>query len=93
MAGKEGSATLPKEITPEDWNDDERMGFLLSAFKDRSLNTKSWDAKMKFWKTLIEDYCVHCKLLVFDEASLKRSFERNNSLPACLGTVINSLLR
>jgi charged multivesicular body protein 7 len=93
ISGKESVTLLPQEITPSEWEDDERMGFLLSGFKDRSVNPKSYDAKMKFWKTLIEDYCLHCKQLVFDEAQLKKIFRRENKLPSCLAIVVDSMLK
>lgn len=84
---------LPLDLQPPEWLDDERMGFLMSAFKDRSLNPRSWDAKMSFWRTLIHDFCVRQQLLVVDEASLKRRFERKRTVPACLGPIIESLVK
>jgi hypothetical protein len=84
---------LPVDVQPSEWSDDERMGFLMSAFKDRALNPRSWDAKMVFWRTLVHDLCVGRQLLVVDETSLKRRFLRQRSVPACLGPVLDALFR
>jgi len=81
------------DLQPSEWSDDERMGFLMSAFKDRALNPRSWDAKMIFWRTLVHDLCVGRQLLVVDEASLKKRFLRQRSVPACLGPVLDALVR
>ncbi|XP_059477809.1 charged multivesicular body protein 7 [Neocloeon triangulifer] len=91
MGSIDKKSSLLQEILPVDWHNDERMGFLMSAFKDRSVNPKSWDAKLKFWRVLIEEYCVHCKQVTFDEAHLKKTFERDGCVPACLTPVIISL--
>lgn len=82
---------LPAEDIPEEWEDDERMGFMFSTFKDRSMNPISWDAKMKFWKINVQKYCVINELIHIDESTLKKAFERKGKFPACLLKVMEAL--
>jgi len=40
--------------TDIDWNDEERVNFLLAPFRDRNVNPTSYDLKMKFWVDAID---------------------------------------
>lgn len=39
---------------PAVWQDDERMGALMSQFRARETNPDAYDGKMRFWSDLIE---------------------------------------
>ena len=49
-----GEEMSTKVTLPPEWEDDERMNFLFSDFKEnRDVNTKDWDSKIDFWTSLM----------------------------------------
>ncbi|KAG7278017.1 hypothetical protein CRUP_006182 [Coryphaenoides rupestris] len=47
-------ANTMKTSFPDDWEDDQRMNFLFSDFKEnRDVNPSDWDSKMDFWSSLV----------------------------------------
>uniref|UniRef100_A0A182SNA2 Charged multivesicular body protein 7 n=1 Tax=Anopheles maculatus TaxID=74869 RepID=A0A182SNA2_9DIPT len=78
---------------PECWSDDRRMGILLAEFRPRQLNAESYDAKMKFWKDLIVSYCKASGSSLISIEMLKEKFRRNGTVPYCLHTVFEDMLK
>uniref|UniRef100_A0A8C9SKA6 Charged multivesicular body protein 7 n=1 Tax=Scleropages formosus TaxID=113540 RepID=A0A8C9SKA6_SCLFO len=79
---------------PPDWEDDERMTFLFSAFKEnREVNTTDWDGKMNFWVPLVIGSCRKRGAVSFNLQDLNESFRRKGSMPLGLGTVIQCMAR
>ncbi|XP_028852137.1 charged multivesicular body protein 7 [Denticeps clupeoides] len=84
--------TLPD--LPLDWEDDERMAFLFSAFKEnRDVNTTDWDGKMDFWAPLLVKQCRHRGAVSVNLQELNESFRRKGSVPLGLSTVIQCMAR
>jgi len=87
-------ANTMKTSFPEDWEDDQRMNFLFSDFKEnRDVNPSDWDSKMHFWSSLVVRTCrsrgaVSCSL-----EQLNAVFRRNGTLPLGLGTVLQCMAR
>jgi charged multivesicular body protein 7 len=84
---------LPEGKMPECWNDDMRMDYLFSQFRPHTVNPLGWEAKMKFWTTVLEMWCVENKKPIFTLSSLKKAFQRKGKLPVCLPTVIETMHR
>ena len=42
----------------DEWTDDERMRVLFAPMRNKELNPESWNAKLTFWTTLIEKWCL-----------------------------------
>uniref|UniRef100_A0AAY5E8X6 Charged multivesicular body protein 7 n=1 Tax=Electrophorus electricus TaxID=8005 RepID=A0AAY5E8X6_ELEEL len=79
---------------PTDWEDDERMAFLFSAFKEnRDVDPTDWDSKINFWTPLIVESCRRRGSVCVRLQDLNDSFRRKGSAPLGLVTVIQSLLR
>ncbi|XP_053319042.1 charged multivesicular body protein 7 [Spea bombifrons] len=84
----------PVEPFPPDWDDDERMSFLFSAFKQsRDVNTSDWDGKMGFWVPLILRHARSKGLFSVTLRDLQVEFTRKGSVPLGLGTVIQEMIR
>ncbi|NP_001015735.1 charged multivesicular body protein 7 [Xenopus tropicalis] len=79
---------------PPEWDDDERMSFLFSAFKQtRDVNTSDWDGKMKFWIPLILKHARAQGLLSISLSQLERDFRRKGFAPLGLRIVIQEMMR
>lgn len=79
---------------PSDWDDDERMSFLFSAFKQsRDVDSADWDGKIAFWMPLIVKRAKDLRLLSVTLRQLQTDFTRKGSFPLGLGTVIQEMLR
>ncbi|XP_030632972.1 charged multivesicular body protein 7 [Chanos chanos] len=79
---------------PPDWEDDERMAFLFSAFKEnREVNTTDWDSKMDFWAPLVVSHCRQRGSVCVNLQDLNESFRRKGSAPLGLSTVIQNMAR
>ncbi|KAI9579317.1 charged multivesicular body protein 7-like [Glossina fuscipes] len=78
---------------PACWQDNVRMGFLLSTFRERTVNPESFDSKLQFWTNLIRDYCEYKGDANFNKEELKIRFTRNGHVPACLDTVLSNMLQ
>lgn len=80
-------------LTPE-WNDDERMDFMFSDFKEnRDVNTTDWDSKMDFWTALILKSCRDRGTVCISLQEQNRTFRRKEKTPMGLATVIQSMAR
>ena len=77
----------------EGWEDDVKMTVMFSPFRDRNLNPKSWDQKVKFWKDLILEDSLRNKEAMLNIIELKERFRRKGKTPSCLETVLNEMLR
>lgn len=77
---------------PEEWNNDDRMYFLMSPYppgKEPSFE----DAKFKFWSRLIHSSsCEVCKV-TFSLNDVNERFERNSLRPKCLREVVQLMER
>lgn len=79
---------------PPDWDDDERMNFLFSDFKEnREVNTTDWDSKMDFWSGLILQTCRDRGTVCVSLQELNKIFRRKERTPLGLGTVVQSMAR
>ncbi|GFR26679.1 charged multivesicular body protein 7 [Trichonephila clavata] len=78
---------------PPDWNDDIRMNFLFSAFRERSVNPEGYDAKLNFWINTIQDMCMKSQCPMITSNALCFAFERKNRQPICLDIVLESMSR
>ncbi|XP_045190539.2 charged multivesicular body protein 7-like [Mercenaria mercenaria] len=77
---------------PKDWEDDLKMTVMFSPFRDKNLNPKSWDQKVKFWSELILEDCVQSKQAIVDVVQLKEKFRRKGKSPSGLETVIQEMI-
>jgi charged multivesicular body protein 7 len=79
---------------PPDWQDEDRMNFMFSAFPEhRHVNPKHWDSKLQFWRKLILENCNHDHELCVDFDTLRRRFTRNGLPPLGLQTVLKEMLK
>ncbi|XP_051923992.1 charged multivesicular body protein 7 [Hippocampus zosterae] len=79
---------------PSEWDDDERMNFLFSDFKEnRDVNTMDWDSKMDFWTTLVVQSCRDRRSVCVNLQDLNKTFRRKEKSPLGLTTVIQSMSR
>ncbi|KAM9392126.1 charged multivesicular body protein 7 [Pholidichthys leucotaenia] len=79
---------------PLEWDDDERMNFLFSDFKEnRDVNTLDWDSKMDFWTALIVKGCRDRGTVCVNLQDLNRTFRRKEKSPLGLATVLQSMAR
>ena len=77
----EGKLPSAKFI-PLDWNDDERMSFMFSAFpKDRNVNPKHWDSKMNYWLEEIKSSCHFYQDICISCEKLRERFRRCDRVP------------
>ncbi|CAB3981770.1 charged multivesicular body 7-like [Paramuricea clavata] len=78
---------------PEEWQDDNRMNFMFSAFpENRNVNPKHWDSKLQFWTSAIVESCDSLDELCFDINVLKSRFCRRGVTPLGLSTVLKEML-
>ena len=86
---KSTETTLPPE-----WDDDERMNFMFSDFKEnRDVNTTDWDSKMDFWTAVVTQSCRDRGTVCVNLQDLNKSFRRKEKSPLGLPTVIQSMAR
>lgn len=82
-------ATLTSE-----WDDDQRMEFMFSAFKEnRDVNTTDWDSKMAFWTALVLKSCRQRSSVYVSLQELNMIFRRKEKSPLGLPTVLQSMAR
>lgn len=80
-------------LTPE-WDDDERMDFMFSAFKEnRDVNTKDWDSKVDFWTVLVLKSCRQRGIVRVSLQELNQTFRRKDKSPLGLPTVLRAMSR
>ncbi|XP_068166755.1 charged multivesicular body protein 7 [Antennarius striatus] len=78
-------------LTP-DWDDDERMDFMFSDFKqNRDVNPTDWDSKMAFWTALVVDSCRQRGSVFVSLRELNGTFRRKERSPLGLATVLQSM--
>lgn len=94
------STTLPCQTPtklaiqlPEDWQDDMKMTVMFSPFREKTLNPKSWEQKLKFWSELIIEESKTSGEVFIDVLKLKQKFHRNGKKPSCLQTVFQEMTR
>ncbi|XP_023835218.1 charged multivesicular body protein 7 isoform X2 [Salvelinus sp. IW2-2015] len=79
---------------PLEWEDDERMNFLFSDFKEsRDVSTTDWDSKMDFWTSLILKICRSRGTVCVNLQELNKIFQRKGIMPLGLATVIQCMAR
>lgn len=79
---------------PPEWDDDDRMNFLFSDFKEnRDVNTTDWDSKMDFWTALIIKSCRDRGTVCVNLQDLNQTFRRKEKSPLGLATVLQSMAR
>lgn len=85
---------MEREFLPSCWEDDERMNYLFSAFREnRQSNQNDWDTKMTFWTKCIEQYYKCSKTAVFQSDQISNNFQRNGVIPMGMETVMKEMLR
>uniref|UniRef100_A0AAQ6AK86 Charged multivesicular body protein 7 n=1 Tax=Amphiprion ocellaris TaxID=80972 RepID=A0AAQ6AK86_AMPOC len=91
----EQAADMTSEVSlPAEWDDDERMNFLFSDFKEnRDVNTTDWDSKMDFWTALILKSCRDRGSVCVNLQDLNQTFRRQDRSPLGLPTVLQSMAR
>ena len=80
-------------LRPTDWNDDVKMTVMFSPFRERNLNPKGWEQKVKFWSELILRDCLDNSWSLISVSELKEKFRRKGKMPSCLQTVLQEMLR
>ncbi|KAF8768119.1 Charged multivesicular body protein 7 like protein [Argiope bruennichi] len=85
--------TIERSDFPIDWNDDIRMNFLFSPFRERSVNPEGYDAKINFWINTIQDLCMKSQCPVISNTALCAAFDRKNRQPVCLDIVLENMMR
>lgn len=85
---------MADKCLPADWNDDDRMNFMFSAFSEsRDVNPKHWDSKLHFWSKAILESCKYHGDIHIDLTTLKRRFSRNGLTPLGLSIVLREMLQ
>ncbi|XP_033633411.1 charged multivesicular body protein 7-like [Asterias rubens] len=80
------------EYFPPCWDDDERMSYLFSDFRqNRTVNPKDWDNKLKFWSQLIEERCKKKRCAVFECDRAAEGLRRKGRLPMGLDRVLREM--
>ena len=82
------------ECLPADWEDNDRMNFMFSAFPEsREVNPKHWDSKLNFWSKAILENCEHHEDIFINLATLKCRFTRNSLTPLGLRIVLKQMIQ
>ena len=90
----EHKSKMEDNCLPVDWNDDDRMNFMFSAFSEsRDVNPKHWDSKLHFWSKAILENCKYHGDIHIDLMTLKRRFARNGLTPLGLTIVLKEMLQ
>ncbi|XP_060927006.1 charged multivesicular body protein 7 [Limanda limanda] len=85
------SADMP---LPPDWDDDERMNFMFSDFKEnRDVDPTDWDSKTDFWTALVLSSCRHQGSVCVRLQELNHRLRRKEKSPLGLATVLQSMSR
>lgn len=85
---------MEREYLPPCWEDNVRMNYLFSAFRqNREANEQDWDAKMTFWTECIEQYCKDNKTATIDSDQIATKFERNGVMPMGMNKVLKEMYR
>ena len=83
-----------KEYYPTEWHDDQSMDVLFSHFRqNREINPQSWDKKLLFWSNMVKEELMYTKRVSFDAKTLPYAFIRRGSVPKCLPTVLQEMIR
>lgn len=83
-----------KMSLPPEWDDDDRMNFMFSEFKEnREVNTTDWDSRMDFWSSAIVRSCRERGSVCVNLQELDKSFRRKDKSPLGLSTVLQSMSR
>lgn len=64
--------------------------YFTSNSRPYQVNPENYDAKMRFWKETIKNYCYHKGSCDVTIAELKQAFKRKNTSPYCLQIVIQN---
>ncbi|KAI3371868.1 hypothetical protein L3Q82_006747 [Scortum barcoo] len=79
---------------PPEWDDEERMNFLFSDFKEnRDVNPADWDSKLDFWTELVVRSCRDRGTVCVSLQELSKTFRRKERSPLGLATVVQSMAR
>jgi len=79
---------------PAEWSDDDLMAAMFAPFPScRDVGPSMWDRKIGFWTNLIRRRCLAGRSATFSVKRLAFEFERNGNLPACLGNVVQHLVK
>lgn len=68
------------------------MSIYLAEFRPRNVNPAHYDAKMRFWKDMIESFCEYKGSSKVSIHELKLAFKRNGVSPYCLSEVLNQMI-
>lgn len=72
----------------------ERLTLLFSPFRSRSLNPEHYDAKLKFWYRVIQEFCESEGKVCFTITEIELKLEELcGKEPICLQDVIENLVR
>lgn len=77
---------------PEEWQNDERMGYLLAPFPPNRSPLEN-DDKLCFWSKLILSSSKQLNKTTFTLPELQRRFTRRNVSPTCLVEVVDHMHR
>ena len=75
---------------PEEWNNEDRMGFLLAPFKPNQVISEK-DNKFCFWKKLILSSSNQLGKPTFTLSELKSRFKWKEVTPTCLSKVLEQM--
>ncbi|GMT26706.1 hypothetical protein PFISCL1PPCAC_18003 [Pristionchus fissidentatus] len=87
-----GDSSKPSYFPPK-WQDDEFMSGIMTMLKDRDVNPLDYDKKMTFWSSIIGASCLGERAANCSVDMLKRRFTRGSRLPACMGQVVENLVK
>ena len=76
---------------PESWDDDSRMDVMFAPFRPRATNPVGWDAKVKFWESVIVKYAQVKGVFCFKLDDLKVAFQRHGKTPRGLDVVLKDM--
>ncbi|XP_058980141.1 charged multivesicular body protein 7-like [Musca domestica] len=94
VSSKSQGAKSPKQFQlPAVLNDELRAQALYAPFRERSVNPENYDSKMKFWKDIILEFCLHRGTSTFSKYELLQTFSIGQRVPSCLDTVIGEMQR
>ncbi|XP_072039907.1 charged multivesicular body protein 7-like [Amphiura filiformis] len=93
MSSSAGASSMDTPM-PQGWDDDERMSYLFSAFREsRDVNPHDWDNKQSFWKSAIMQRCKHEKKGVIDGERVAGMFKRKGRIPVAVNRVLVEMAR
>ena len=78
---------------PDEWQDDNRMNFMFSAFQEnRNVNPKHWESEFQFWKSVASQSCDYFDKFDFDINVSKTRFKGDGLTPLGICTGVNEML-